>query len=222
MTNKQLNATDWTAYYAKKKSWFSVFTQKYTFDIIKNSILDYILKFNPQCALHIAELGGGNSCFAEQLCKTLNINTYDVFDNNELAIDLFNKMILNADNHNGTLINLLAEDNTFQNNRYDFVYSIGLIEHFRNNDIKTIINRHFDYCKSQGLVLISFPTPTKKYLFIRRCMELFGVWQFYDEAPLRYEEVKKHFDNRGKVLAHFVNRKLPLTQMVVIAKKYGD
>lgn len=218
MTHEQISGTDWTAYYTQKRSWFSTYTQKFTFHIIKNAIDKYILKYHPEITLHIAELGGGNSCFAEQLCKTVPINTYDVFDNNALSIELFNKMDLNTENHTGNLIDLLTENNTSLNKQYDFVYSIGLIEHFRGNDIKTVISRHFEYCKPHGIVFISFPTPTRKYRVIRKCMEWLGVWQFHDEKPLRYEEVQNFFELHGEILTHFINRKLLLTQMVVIAK----
>lgn len=219
MTHTRPQATDWTAYYTQKRSWISTYTQQFTFRIIKNTIDKYILRNHQKIALQVAELGGGNSCFAEQLCKTVHIDTYDIFDNNALSIELFNKIGLSVNNSHGNLINLLDDNNTSKNTYYDFVYSIGLIEHFKGNDIKTIINRHYDYCKPHGIVLVSFPTPTKKYLFIRKCMELLGVWQFHDEEPLHYEDVQKYFESRGEVLAHFINSKLPLTQMIVIAKK---
>ena len=101
--------------------------------------------------------------------------------------------------------------------KYDFVYSVGLIEHFRNDDIDTVIKRHFEYCKNDGMVLISFPTPTKKYLFYRNLMEKLGVWQFYDEQALLPERVINVMNKCGHIEKHFLNNKLALTQYVVIA-----
>lgn len=84
-----------------------------------------------------------------------------------------------------------------------------------------MIRRHFEYCKGGSIVLIAFPTPTKKYIFVRKLMEFFGIWQFYDEKPIRYEEVADCFKAYGEVLEHYTNRKLFLTQEVVITRKGG-
>lgn len=50
-------------------------------------------------------------------------------------------------------------------------------------------------------------------------MELLGLWQFYDEKPIKYEEVAGYFEAQGTVLDHYINWKLPLTQEIVIARK---
>lgn len=207
--------TDWTKYYEKKKSWFSTFTQKYTLQKIMDAFDKYI---KTDLDIRICEMGGGNSCFAGEICEEEFVCTYDIIDSNELAVRLFDELELNAKKHNGYCRNLLI-DNT-GNADYDFVYSIGLIEHFRNEDIRTIISRHFEYCKWGGIVFITFPTPTKKYILVRKCMELLGVWQFHDEKPICYEEISDCFETHGVVLEHFINRKLPLTQEVVIVKKF--
>ena len=68
-------------------------------------------------------------------------------------------------------------------------------------------------------MLITFSSSTKKYKIIRRFMEVFKVWQFYDEEPLEWEDVRETFGKNGKVLAHYINRKLPLSQMIVVVIK---
>lgn len=213
-----IKKTDWTAYYEKRKSWFSVHSQRHTLNILLDIIDTYCKKSN---GISIVELGGGNSCFAQNICKLKKIETYDIVDNNEFAVHLFNNMSLNTKYHLGFLHDLLeTEDMDITDSRkYDFVYSVGLIEHFRGNDIEQIISQHFKYCKCGGTVLITFPTPTLKYIFIRKCMELIKVWQFYDEVPIIYEEIEKVFEKYGTVKKCFLNKKLPLTQMVVIMEK---
>ena len=215
---EHMRKTDWTKYYENKKSWFSAYTQKFTLRIILQAMELYLDKNR---AIEVLELGGGNSCFAESICKAKNIETYDIVDNNKLAVDLFNKKNLNIRHHLGIQQDLLRLEESFPVKKYDFVYSIGLIEHFRGDDVKTIIARHFKYCAKGGMVLITFPTPTRKYIFIRKCMELVGIWQFYDEKPVRYEAVKGTFEKCGNVRSHFINKRLPLSQMVVIAKNTG-
>ena len=97
-------------------------------------------------------------------------------------------------------------------------FSIGLIEHFRNGDISKMIRRHFDFCKTGGIVFISFPTPTKKYRFIRKCMERLNVWFFTDEEPLKFNQVKDVFAQCGSILENFENKSIPLSQYIVIAR----
>ena len=251
--------TNWTQYYSAGRSCFSTITQRFTLSRILNAIDKYLPPPPKNQAnqglqsiqaireshdfLSICELGGGNSCFVEQLCNSANVSRYDIIDNNRLAVEMFEKLPISV-YHKGFCRDLLSnadEDFIFdgqqnqqaqklqhpikltqptqQYNFYDFVYSIGLIEHFRDKDIETLILRHFEFCKDDGIVLISFPTPTKKYRFIRRCMELLGCWQFYDEKPIKYSEVEECFKKYGTVLEHYTNYKLPLTQEIVIAKK---
>lgn len=166
----------------------------------------------------ILEIGGGNSCFAKEICDANKVDTYDILDNCELATSLFEQMDLVVDNKKVLLQDLL--DNTAElSDEYDFVYSVGVIEHFLGKNVETVINKHFDRCKVGGVVLITFPTPSFKYVFVRRIMEILGVWCFTDETPLLYESVKGFFENRGVVTRHFLNNKIPLTQYVVVARR---
>ena len=67
--------------------------------------------------------------------------------------------------------------------------------------------------------MITFPTPTRKYIMTRKVMEVLHIWQFHDENPIIYENIKKMFETFGTVKEHYINWKLPLTQMVVIVEK---
>lgn len=210
-----IERTDWTQYYKGKRSWISSFTQRYTLESILVAMNEYV---NNESDIRICEMGGGNSCFAIKICEKKGVRTYDIIDSNELAVRLFGKMHLAAKYYRGICRDLLMDD-TGEKSKYDFVYSVGLIEHFRGKDIRTMISRHFEFCKDDGIVLITFPTPTKKYIFTRKLMEFFGVWRFHDEKPIRYEEIEDCFKAHGEVLEHYINRKLYLTQEIVITRK---
>ena len=212
LSDSKRQVTDWTAYYKEEKSWFSTFTQQFTL----KEILHHIKENEP---LDLIELGGGNSCFAKELCNRRIIKRYDIIDNNNLAVEQFRRQELASQSHTGYLFDLLNKEEKIDSALYDFVYSVGLIEHFIGEDIGTVIERHFECCKPGGIVLISFPTPTVKYRIIRKCMEVTGRWQFHDEVPLTYEAVRDIFTCNGDIQAHYVNRKLPLTQMIVVTKK---
>lgn len=218
-TKKFKDRTDWTKYYQKKKSFFSTFTQKYSLEMINEfyQLTGYSFRPNEASKYSVIELEGGNSCFAAHFCKGKNLSAYDIVDNNELAVKLFELHELHTVPHKGFLTDLTKEI-TFSE-QYDFVYSIGLIEHFSPKERSIVIKNHFKYCKENGHVLISFPTPTRKYRFWRKCMELARMWQFWDEVPLRYEDVKQDMEHYGDVLAVKLNRKLFLTQMLILIKK---
>jgi predicted SAM-dependent methyltransferase len=42
----------------------------------------------------------------------------------------------------------------------DICFSVGLIEHFTEEDLPRVVSAHFDVVRPGGLVVISFPTPT--------------------------------------------------------------
>ena len=214
-----MKATDWTSYYGKKKSWFSTHTQQYTLDAIENAIRRYTVAKDGE-PIRILELGGGNSCFAQQICRDFDVKAYNIIDNNALAVKLFDGLDIPAEEHRGILFNLLGEEEVTGQD-YDFVFSIGLIEHFRGEDIRKVINQHYRHCKPQGCVLISFPTPTRRYLITRKLMEKAGMWQFHDELPIRWHEQAEHFERCGRVVSRHVNWKLPLTQLVVVSVHDG-
>lgn len=210
--------TDWTSYYQGRKSFFSSFTQKYTLE----KILDYFSRLTGQDpgdgkARRVMELGGGNSCFAGDFCCRERVACYDIVDNNALAVELFSKQDLATDSHTGWKADLTK--NIPIEDKYDFVYSIGLIEHFTPTEREKVIDNHFRYCRQGGYVLVSFPTPTRKYRFWRRVMELLHVWRFWDETPLGYEDVEKSFEKHGMIVKKELNNKLFLTQMILLIRK---
>ena len=217
MSSKDLGATDWNRYYSGKKSIFSTMTQRHT---LKKILDAYDFATNKKEGRNnIIELGGGNSCFAYDICKQRDISRYDIVDNCELAVELFEKnQSIEADSKVGYLVDLTAENLELQS-KYDFVYSIGLIEHFDQSQREQVLRNHFKYVKDDGIVFITFPTPTLKYRFFRKCMEILGVWQFYDEHPLTIDDVKAVLEECGNILSYEINRKLFLTQMCVAIKK---
>lgn len=208
-------ATNWTEYYSKPKSKFSTVTQKITL----KKLIYYIERYAAD-KLDIMELGGGNSCFAKGLlagCGKVSINTYSIIDSCEVAVKQFQEMKLSG---NAYLADLTSDTALTQiEKKFDLVYSVGLIEHFRGKDIDKIIAAHFQLCKEDGIVLISVPTPTLQYLLIRKCMELLGVWGFPDEKALKYEDISAAIERHGKLSDKKVNRKLPLTQLIIVCRK---
>lgn len=172
---------------------------------------------NEKKCIKTVEMGGGNSCFAEELIKRLPfISQYDIIDNNIYAVELYNKKQLGI-KAKGSVMDLSGEIDI--TDKYDFVYSVGLIEHFDNETQRIVIKNHFEMCKDGGYVLLTFPTPTLKYRVCRKIMEGIGVWQFYDEVPLFVDKIKDDLLFYGKIIDLRINRKLALTQSIVLIKK---
>ncbi len=164
------------------------------------------------------EIGWGNSCFADDFIKSQNsIASYSVIDNNEYAISLFKNKPLQIQSE--AICIDVSEEIIAPKKQYDFVYSIGLIEHFDKEMQRRVIENHFKFYKAGGAVMISFPTPTLKYRFFRRLMELVGKWQFYDERPLWINDIIPILEKNGEIIRMTINRKLFLTQSIVLVRK---
>jgi len=212
--NKTIKNTDWTQYYKKKKSFFSSYTQRFTLFYIDREI-----ERLGSSKISVLECGGGNSCFVHSLLLSQpKIERYDIIDNNEYAVHLFNDISLNIE-HEGKEIDLTTIEPDTSCPQYDFVYSIGLIEHFSEEDRTKVIKAHFSFCKPGGIVLISFPTPTLKYRVCRKFMELIGAWQFWDETPLAPNMVLPYIEEEGTILNSYLNKKLPLSQHIIVARR---
>lgn len=206
--------TDWDSYY-KKRSLVSSSTQKIT----QKQICKYIKKYmDLPIELKILELGGANSCFFDYIVHVFAPKKYAIIDNSQYGLDKF-KENCKQNSCDILLINedILKIDKTTE--KFDFTYSIGLIEHFDVENTKKVMEAHFKYTENNGIVLVSFPTPTLQYRFIRKIMEILGVWKFYDERPLKKEEILPILAANGDILEVVLIRRLPLTQMMCVIRK---
>ncbi|MCP4162183.1 MAG: class I SAM-dependent methyltransferase [Deltaproteobacteria bacterium] len=202
--------TDWDSYY-KNPNKISKITRKITADILIKLIKKYIT----ETPLSVLEFGGANSCTYDFIANSFNLEKYVVIDNNQLGLDKFSE----RDNLNNVILendSVLKLSNDFQ---VDFTYSIGLIEHFSKADTRKAIASHFETTKKNGLVIISFPTPTFLYKICRKILEILGLWIFHDERPLHQSEVLDAMNNYGEILNVKINWPIMLTQCLVVARK---
>lgn len=207
MNNKM--ETDWNKYYQQKRHILSTLTQKITFREIEKYYEKYC-----KIGISVLEVGGGNSCFIDSLCNKFKPSTYSVIDNNKLSLDLLKKTHPKCQSYEYNILQSIPDME-----EYDFVYSVGLIEHFNKNQLSKVIENHFNFCKLNGIVLISFPTATCQYKILRRFMEFLHVWQFYDEHPLDVDDVYELLQVNGEILDIKLLRKLPLTQTMCVIRK---
>ncbi len=203
-------STNWDLYYSRPNK-FSRITRNFTI----NNILKIFISYTPSVK-NIIELGGANSCIYETVRNEFPEVEYCIIDNNEIGLNLFRTKygskravkLINAD--------LTKDLNSLE--LADIVFSLGLIEHFSPINTAYIIKQHFKLVKNNGLVVITFPTPTWLYRVSRAVAEYLGLWIFHDERPLRMEEVIDEMKKHGEIQQSYVNWKIIFTQGVVVAK----
>lgn len=214
--------TNWDLYYTddyKQQYFFSKFTRAIT----EKQLLHFIKKhIKTEDSLRICELGGGDSCFFRNLKENLNISEYAIYDFNEKGINRFlNKasVCVNDIKIKAFYHDLLNED-LYEFNCYDIVFSVGLIEHFDKVGTSKVISKHFQLVKSDGIIIISTPTPTILYRTIRFFSEILGKWIFYDERPIKKRELNIAVNqNGGFIIDSKTIYLIGLTQYMCVIKK---
>ena len=103
--------------------------------------------------------------------------------------------------------------------RFDLVFSVGLIEHFDPAGTQRAIAAHFDLLRPGGIAIITFPTPTRLYRISRRIAESFGQWAFPDERPLAFPEVAQAASPYGPLLYRHLIWPIVFTQYLAAWRK---
>ncbi|CZF79802.1 hypothetical protein GCE9029_01658 [Grimontia celer] len=206
-----MKETDWDKYYTNRgTNKITKITRGFTSNKISNLIRRQGIN-NPR----ICELGGGDSCVADEIIQESKASYYEVVDNCEKGLSLFK-----ARNHlceSGVVKDSVLNKNSVEN--FDICLSIGLIEHFNESDTSKAIEYHFKKVRTGGFVLITFPHPTWLYCLTRKILEITGAWKFPDERPLNFEEVTRTCKLYGKEIHRSINWKIILTQGYVLYEK---
>jgi len=180
-TANNRQATDWNKYYRNPFP-ASHITRRLT----TRKVLGLVDGLFGDKAFEIAEFGGGNSFIADHFFNRFAVRRYVVWDTNKIALDQFTSRHSGRPNVEARLGDVRE---TVEEPSFDFVFSVGLIEHFDKQGTRLALENHFHLCRSGGYVLVSFPTPTLLYQSIRGAAEYLGMWQFPDERPLQFDEV---------------------------------
>ena len=201
--------TNWKEYYEKKPLKIIDKKRKNNIKYIVN-----VLRTNKFNGGVILEYGGGNSFVAEAISNNFNINKFVIVDSNEYGIKLLDKRnISNLEKHCDSIFDYADKEN------YDLVYSIGLIEHFQGDYLIKCIDKHFEMCKKGGWVLLTFPVNCFRYRVIRMVLEIFNMWQYTDEVPLKKDYIEKIISENGSVMHSSINKKLILPQAIILIKR---
>lgn len=207
MSTYKQDTTDWNSYYSDRNNNLSP-TRKITAKIITTIIPQYKYSL-------ITEFGGGDSCFYKFFRNKFSDCKYRIVDSSKVGVNKF------LSKNKGDNIDAICDDlfNTSFEEDSDFVYSIGLIEHFDRDMTKKCIEKHFQSAKKGGIVLISYPTPTLLYRITRKLSELLHLWRFFDERPLEFDEVNGTASQFGDLISRKLNWAICLTQEVLVYRK---
>lgn len=213
---EEIRKTDWKEYYRKRNvisecsAWLCA---KNLFSVFRANRLCDSLKVKK-----IVELGGGNSALYKYIREFFPDAQIVLIDKEE-----FNEASFCEQSSKDIHLECKIEDILVEKFDYgtpaELVFSIGLIEHFPVENTALMIKRHFEYCRPGGIVLISFPTPTFMYTFVRWVMEKLSLWLFYDERPLKSWEVESEMDRYGTKIDEKLDIRMGLTQKILLYKK---
>ena len=86
------------------------------------------------------------------------------------------------------------------NQKYDFVHSYGLLEHFPKPLLKKAFQCHVKHLKQNGWLVCWVPTPDLFYRISRWYLEKTGQWIFGFEKPFLIEDFISLFKKEGLVV----------------------
>lgn len=143
---------------------------------------------------NILEIGCGDGLVLEKFSEIYNdINTTGI-DISEYAIkSAINKKIKNSSFEIGDARNLKINDNI-----YDLVYSIGLIEHFKEfEDVMKCIEEKKRVLKKGGIAVIMVPNKLSFGRTQRKILESLNKWPFGFQQEFSPRELKKMMEDAG-------------------------
>ena len=105
--------------------------------------------------IKICEFGAGGGLWLKWLKEEFHAEVYGV-DNSKEGLKIAKRRVPTAILKLGDVKKV-----PFKSNYFDFVYGLGLIEHFNDKDIQKIINESYRTLKKSGICIITVPNRSK-------------------------------------------------------------
>lgn len=174
--------TDWIRC-RRADSWAARLRRKYT----AGALVEAFRKLQQDTAGGIVvELGGGNSCFLDQIVAAVRPSAYHIVDNNHRGLN-----VLSARSDKPPQVRLHHRDvlDLSLDLGADAVFSVGLLENFDRAETRKAVLNHLHLLRPGGYAILSFPMPTLTYRTARTLANFSGLWNFPDERPITRQEV---------------------------------
>jgi cyclopropane fatty-acyl-phospholipid synthase-like methyltransferase len=208
--------TDWDHYYRRPNP-AALITRRITASRLLRAIRRSLPPKKPG-EMVVLELGGGGSSFYELMLKRLRPARYHLVDCNLGGLTMLgsspqadSRVVCHVRDVRDCQLPLKA----------DVVFSVGLIEHFGPEDTQRVIDTHFAHVAPGGLVIITFPTPTRLYRLARGLAEALRLWSFPDERPLTMPEVLEAVGGRGELAEQAIIWPIVYTQGLVVVQPWS-
>lgn len=142
-------------------------------------LYDTVIPFFPKGRKNkFIEIGSGSGTLSALLQKTFPMTEAYLLDDAKTALE-YSKII----NKNAIRILEDARKTSFRSNSFDFVYSIGLVEHFTDNSIEEILIESVRILKKDGVMFLAVPN------FLSP--DIISIWHKYGKGSERYISKKQ-------------------------------
>ncbi len=149
--------------------------EKRYYKILHNSLVQHLPKGGE---MKFAEIGSGSGALSISLQKEFLNSTAYLIDNAETALKYSSYVNKKA---KGILAD--ASKTPFSNNYFDFLYSVGLIEHFDDNFIGEVLKESYRILKPGGILFLAVPNFFSP--------DLISIWNKYGKGSEKYISKKK-------------------------------
>lgn len=178
--------TDWTEYWKSCNGWCYRWMVQRIAHAYKHLAKEVKLH-NPS----ILELGSGTGANSLLLAHLLKARKVTLVDFNQEAIKiserLFDGLAIPVEFLNEDIFNLDLDE------KFDLVHSEGLLEHFQGEERERVFQKHVEYCKRSGFVMLFYVEKSIQnipHFLVREYNKVMGTWMCVDEVPIFRCEVQ--------------------------------
>jgi len=209
--------------YARRNHPSRLITRLFHYDVVYRACANLLQAATFNEPVTILELGCGTAYVARRMAERLPTRRLVVVDANPTMIEIARQVLQGLDCEVESV-----QADCFQMDlpeKFDLVYSNGLVEHFDDRARARLLQIHTDHVKDGGYCIVHAPTPTLSYRFFRTLSRWLGRWEHEDERPLPMDQLVREVARTGlEVLKTGYFWRTYLTEAGVIARKpaYGS
>ena len=137
----------------------------------------------------ILEIGCASAQFLIYFKEHFDCDIYGM-DYSEQGCQMANQNLKAADVRGNIICDDIFESNRIEKGFFDIVFSGGFIEHFE--DTGKVVEKHLDFLKDDGLLIIELPNMSGLHGFIFR---VFNKDLYFKHKPLTLNMVKEVFES---------------------------
>lgn len=166
------NESSWDKHYKKSFRILASFFGLKGNIVLNSTISQYVLLHSKNHGNYL-EIGAGSGRLAKILSK--NFKSCTVLDKSKYALKLAQKVC-----NSGTFIHEDIFNYEKVSHYYDAVVSVGLVEHFKQEQMEELILRHIQLANDAGIIFICVPAYSKKREVLVKTQQMTKKYGFQD------------------------------------------